>query len=293
MIPPSALRRPRELQHVQNRPEALNLRAQPRASSVYHIRIKHGDITYTFARIGPRIAEEALLRIETAADLPILAPSANTLLHEVVEAGDPKLIQLLLGMGYDIDAKDGDGRTPISYAVEKGCEAIVMLLAENRADVNLEDNEGIRPLDWAVSGGHNTIVLVLLRYGANINGIRSDGATQLMVAASRGDIALVLLMLEKGAYVEGTGFEGDTALHEAAEFGRDKVVQLLLENGADPNAKNMEGRTPSWKAKASALKLCGFQSIQFQNVRKMLRQRKRALRAKTRAGKARDSYPLA
>jgi ankyrin repeat protein len=194
MIPPSTLRRPRELQHVHYIPETLNLIARPRTSSVYHIRIKHGGITYTFARIGPHIAEEASLRIETTAELPILVPSANTLLHEAVEAGDPKLIQLLLRIGYNIDAKDEDGRTPISYAVEKGCGAIVMLLAENRADVNLEDNEGVRPLDWAVGGGHNTIVRVLLRYGADINGIRSDGATQLTVAASRGYTALVLLM---------------------------------------------------------------------------------------------------
>jgi ankyrin repeat protein len=235
--------------------------------SVRRIRIKHGDITYTFT--GPHMAEEALLCIRIAADL---APSTNTLWHEVVETGNPKLIQLLLRKGYNINARDGDGRTPISYAAEKGCEAIVTLLAENEADVNLKDNEGIRPLDWAVDESHNIIVLVLLRCGADVNRRRSDGATQLMVAASRGDTALVRLMLKNGADVEGTGFGGDTALHEAAEFGRGEVVQLLLENGADPSAKNAEKKTPSSKAKASALKFYGLQSNQFQIVRKLLRQ---------------------
>ena len=61
--------------------------------------------------------------------------------------GDPKLIQLLLRMRYDINAKDEDGQTPISYAMEKAYEAIVMLLAENRAGMSLEDNEGVHPLD--------------------------------------------------------------------------------------------------------------------------------------------------
>lgn len=152
------------------------MRARPRTSSVYHIRIKHNDITYTFTHIGPHIVEEASLRIEITTDLLILAPSANTLLYEVVEPRDPKLIQLQLRIGYNIDVKDDNSRTSISYAVEKGCEAIIILLAKNRADVNLEDNEGVRPLNWAVNRGHNIIMRVLLRYGANINGIRSDGA---------------------------------------------------------------------------------------------------------------------
>ena len=43
------------------------------------------------------------------------------------------MVKLLVEKGADLDSKDNDGQTPLSYAVSKGREAVVKLLIEKGA----------------------------------------------------------------------------------------------------------------------------------------------------------------
>ena len=53
---------------------------------------------------------------------------------------------MLLGEGADIESKDKDGRTPLSWAAERRYESVVKLLPENGADINAKDESGQTPL---------------------------------------------------------------------------------------------------------------------------------------------------
>lgn len=73
------------------------------------------------------------------------------------------LVQLLLERGAEVNSRDQDGQTPLSWAAEKGRESVVQVLLENRAGINSKDNNyGRTPLSWAAEKGHEAVVRLLL-----------------------------------------------------------------------------------------------------------------------------------
>ena len=58
-------------------------------------------------------------------------------------------------MGIDFDAKDNEGRTPLSWAAGGGSWAVVKLFLEHDVGVNVNarDARGRTPLSWAASSG--------------------------------------------------------------------------------------------------------------------------------------------
>jgi ankyrin repeat protein len=74
------------------------------------------------------------------------------------------MIELLLETGKaDVNSKDGDGRTPLSWAAVNGHEAVIKLLLEtSKVDVESKDTEyGRTPLSWAAENGHEAVVKLL------------------------------------------------------------------------------------------------------------------------------------
>jgi hypothetical protein len=60
------------------------------------------------------------------------------------------------------DAKDSNGRTPLSYAAERGNEVVVNLLLKCDVDPNSKCGDGWTPLSQAVERGNAAIVQLLL-----------------------------------------------------------------------------------------------------------------------------------
>ena len=65
------------------------------------------------------------------------------------------------------DARDSDGRTPLSWATESGHEAVVELLLEKGASLSSRDNYGRTPLSRAAGMGHENIIKLLLERRTN------------------------------------------------------------------------------------------------------------------------------
>ncbi|KAH3462598.1 hypothetical protein KXW89_007969, partial [Aspergillus fumigatus] len=76
-----------------------------------------------------------------------------------------EIVKLLLNTGrVDLESKDSDGQTPLSWAAENGHEGIVKLLLDTgRVDVESKDSDGRTPLSWAAENGHEGIVELLHR----------------------------------------------------------------------------------------------------------------------------------
>jgi ankyrin repeat protein len=177
-----------------------------------------------------------------------------TLLHYAAGfKGTARTIEMLLDHGLDVDARDGDGNTPLDNirlrSDHGSSKAITEFLIEKGADIHASDKRGYVPLHGAAGSGAVGMLDVLLEKGANVN-VRSEaGEIPLHLAAHMAACPAATRLIEAGAQVNSQAKNGETPLHYAARgWAKDtqlaKVITLLLKHGANPDIKDKAGRTP-------------------------------------------------
>ena len=122
---------------------------------------------------------------------------------------------------FEVEPKDENGQTPLSWSAGRGHEAVVRLLIERDVDINTEDNRGRIPLTSAASRGHEAVLRLLLeRDDVDINAKDIYGSSPLIFAASRGHEAVVRLFLESdGVDINAKNNYGSSPLILAASGG--------------------------------------------------------------------------
>ncbi|KAH6714364.1 hypothetical protein BKA61DRAFT_673660 [Leptodontidium sp. MPI-SDFR-AT-0119] len=207
------------------------------------------------AVVGRRNGHEAVVRLllEKGAELEAKDWNSLTPLSWAARNGHDAVVQLLLEKGAELKAKDKYSQTPLSWAAEFGHEAIIRLLLEKGAELEAKGGEyGQTPLSWAAENGHEAAVRLLLEKGAELEAKDKYNQTPLLLAARNGHEAVVRLLLKKGAELEAKDDKYDqTPLLWAAESGHEAIVRLLLEKGAELEAKDSKyNQTPlSWAAR--------------------------------------------
>jgi ankyrin repeat protein len=167
-----------------------------------------------------------------------------------------------------VDAKAGNGATPLIAAVHFKKTEILKLLLEKGATVNGGAGHAGTALWYASADGNLEAVKLLLDKGATVDAMDSDKTTPLLLAAENGQLEVVRLLLSKGAAVnsaadEASRHNGATPLIGATNGAQDyqapiggvrasspnrkhgylEVVSLLLEKGAAANKKDNFGAT--------------------------------------------------
>jgi ankyrin repeat domain-containing protein 50 len=156
---------------------------------------------------------------------PFQSPPNNfPMLFVAAYFGLESIVQRLLKNRVEVDSKDSDGRTPLSWARN---EAVVQLLLENGAEVDSKDNNSRTPLLWAAMYGNKAVVQLLLENSAEVDSRDSDGRTPLSWAVEHRKEAIVQLLLEKGAEADSKDNNSRTPLWWAVENGDEAVVRLL------------------------------------------------------------------
>lgn len=155
-------------------------------------------------------------------------------------------IRALIAAGWDVNAKDRQGATPLHHAMRCRYRSveIVRILIDEKADVNACDTTGFTPL--LLAHGDVPLLKILIEAGADVNPLSPDGPMPLSYATCGNGCESVNVLLDAGADVNAVDYVGQTALHCAARCN-EPAMKTLLRAGANPNVKDGQGRTPlSW-----------------------------------------------
>lgn len=214
-----------------------------------------------------------------------------TALHWAAQSGKSEIVESILRLNPDLDAKTKEKRTALDLAAGRGHEKVVQLIFSRMHDRTIpnlpmavnpkwkglsnstsssvsqkatpqnrkksltpmgKDGMQILMLIEAAQDGNEDRVKHLLDQGTNSNQTNDDGLTALHVAASKNHPSVVRLLLEKGrADIDRRNNDGETALALASAKGYKAVVELLLLRGANTGGVNLEGNTLFSRADAS------------------------------------------
>lgn len=79
-------------------------------------------------------------------------------LHYAAAGPEPRLVQLLIERGGDLDAASPNGTTPLMMAAQYGSEDGVRLLLDRGADAGRRNERGMRAVDFAKLAGREALV---------------------------------------------------------------------------------------------------------------------------------------
>ncbi len=178
----------------------------------------------------------------------------DTLLHKIAEAGNAKIMELLLNKGADVHLKGEINDTPLHRAATPEC---VKLLINRGANIHARTRGGYTPLNCQEILKQPKSVKLLIQLGANVNTKTEFGDTPLHNATSP---KVAKILIKNGADVHArtwgrSNLAGQTPLHRAvwhydettAQRAKSKkFIKVLLNNGAldDINVQDKYGRTP-------------------------------------------------
>ncbi len=162
-------------------------------------------------------------------------------LHKAVLKNRGHLIQGLLSMGADVEARTADDETPLHLAVLFHKSKAFNALLKAGANVSAGDMHGKTPLHIAAEQGHLEMMKPLIEKGADIEALTAGDATPLMLAVWAGKEKSVEKLIALGADVNRPDPYGRLPIFEALEAEDERVVKALLQANVDLTIKNGDG----------------------------------------------------
>jgi ankyrin repeat protein len=202
----------------------------------------HHDSTPLLYAVMRRQYEAAELLVDRGADIEAANDHGRTpLLWATREGGDIQMVQLLLRLGADVDARDMYGDSSLNLAAWRGFRTLVDIFLDHGARLDVEGEDGEELFGFALEGGLDRLYVALVDAGTTVD-VSDDGdGTALHLAAKGGSPLIVRDLLARGAAIDAVDVFGYTPLHYAAARGREAAVEELLGHGADKDARTRSG----------------------------------------------------
>ncbi len=143
---------------------------------------------------------------------------------DAVFTGDLETVERLLDAGVPVDTRDPEhDETALMLALRFKQDAIARLLLARGADVNARQREGRTP----ITDADISMLSELRSAGADIQAADSEGMTVLMKAIERVDTEKVKWLIRNGADITAKDEDGRTALDYAMDSVLLEIMALL------------------------------------------------------------------
>lgn len=189
---------------------------------------------------------ERILETMTTAKPPANPDAA---LLDAATRGDADAVAIALRAGADIEARDGNRRTPLLLAATFDRVEAARVLVAMGADADALDDRHDTP--WLVSGvtGSVDMLEALLPADPDLTIKNRYGGLSPIPASERGHVDYIRRVVKTDVDLDHVNDLGWTALLEAIILGdggtaHQRVVRLLLEAGVDRSIADHDGVTP-------------------------------------------------
>jgi ankyrin repeat protein len=128
--------------------------------------------------------DKAELLLELGADPAALGRCGKTAPAYAIQRGDLTMLQWLVDQGFNMEACDDFGHTPLMEAAAAGQAACVRFLAKLGADLYKTDNSDQRAIQLATS---IDVTLALVEYGDDLNDMSEEAHAALLAIEADGE----------------------------------------------------------------------------------------------------------
>lgn len=174
-------------------------------------------------------ADIAEMLLKAGADVKVPTRDGTTPLMIAAKGGKDAIVVMLLAKDADPNSRAQNGNTALLEGV--GHIEIARALLARGAVVDAKNGDGVTPLMYAVALGQVEVAGLLLEAGANVTAKNNAGRTPLMAAARNGQVEAARLLLQRGARAGDTDEDDKTALAYAEALSpgdrRTSLVALL------------------------------------------------------------------
>ncbi len=177
-------------------------------------------------------------------------------LHAAAQKGDVTQIEKLAASKAELNARDGNGRTPLHVATFARQRDAIRALVKAGADINLLDKDRYDGITIASVADDEETLRVLLSLGGNAKLVTSryDG-TALIAAAHLGHDGVVKQLIAAGAPLDHVNNLHWTAAIETVVLGNgglrpQETLRALIKAGANLQLTDRQGNTPLQLAKS-------------------------------------------
>ncbi|PIO35776.1 Nuclear factor NF-kappa-B p100 subunit [Aquarana catesbeiana] len=171
----------------------------------------------------------------------------QTPLHLAVITKQYQMVALLIRAGADPTILDRFGNSVLHLAVQAGDDKMLQVLLDHQFSgyknlLNMPDYHGLYPVHWAVKVKNEKCLERLVKSGADINAAeRKSGRCPLHIAVEMNNLNMAVTLTKKlGANVNAQTFGGNTPLHLAACMGSPVLTKMLVNAGANVLMENDE-----------------------------------------------------